>query len=124
MKNPVEIERDPDMLAIMIQPGRARDICTTLCQGSNVVVLSPDVAEIFPDSESVNHACGCWWRLRAKASARRLLSKERGSWHAARRVSRGFRVFAGYPRGIPMAKLGSAGNRRPSVTNAGWKLYR
>jgi len=25
-------------------------------QGSNVVVLSPDVAEIFPDSESVNTA--------------------------------------------------------------------
>jgi hypothetical protein len=25
-------------------------------QGSNVVVLSPDVAEVFPDSESVNNA--------------------------------------------------------------------
>jgi hypothetical protein len=24
--------------------------------GSNVVVLSPDVAEVFPDSESVNEA--------------------------------------------------------------------
>ena len=30
-------------------------------QGSNVVVLSPDVAKLFPDSESVNRAlraCG------------------------------------------------------------------
>jgi hypothetical protein len=25
-------------------------------EGSNVVVLSPDVAEVFPDSESVNEA--------------------------------------------------------------------
>lgn len=25
-------------------------------EGSNVVVLSPDIAEIFPDSESVNNA--------------------------------------------------------------------
>ena len=25
-------------------------------QGSNVVVLSPDIAEVFPDSESVNNA--------------------------------------------------------------------
>ena len=25
-------------------------------QGSNVVVLSPDLAEVFPDSESVNNA--------------------------------------------------------------------
>ncbi len=25
-------------------------------QGSNIVVLSPDVAEVFPDSESVNEA--------------------------------------------------------------------
>ena len=25
-------------------------------QGSNVLVLSPDVAEVFPDSESVNNA--------------------------------------------------------------------
>jgi hypothetical protein len=25
-------------------------------QGSNIVILSPDVAEIFPDSESVNNA--------------------------------------------------------------------
>lgn len=28
-------------------------------KGSNVVVLSPDVAKSFPDSESVNRASGC-----------------------------------------------------------------
>ena len=31
-----------------------RDSC--FAQGTNLVLLDPDVAEAFPDSESVNHA--------------------------------------------------------------------
>ena len=39
-------------------------------EGSNVVVLSPDVAEVFPDSESVNQA------LRILIRAARKVPKE------------------------------------------------
>jgi hypothetical protein len=57
MKKQVEIERDPDMLDDYdFSQGVRGKYVQRFAQGSNVVVLSPDVAEIFPDSESVNTA--------------------------------------------------------------------
>ena len=57
MKKKVEIERDPDMLDDYdFSQGVRGKYVQRFAQGSNVVVLSPDVAEIFPDSESVNTA--------------------------------------------------------------------
>jgi len=57
MKKQVEIERDPDMLDDYdFSQGVRGKYVQRFAQGSNVVVLSPDVAEIFPDSESVNAA--------------------------------------------------------------------
>jgi len=57
MKKQVEIERDPDMLdEYDFSQGVRGKYVQRFAQGSNVVVLSPDVAEIFPDSESVNNA--------------------------------------------------------------------
>ena len=57
MKKQVEIERDPDMLDDYdFSQGVRGKYVQRFAQGSNVVVFSPDVAEIFPDSESVNNA--------------------------------------------------------------------
>lgn len=57
MKKQVESERDPDMLDDYdFSQGVRGKYVQRFAQGSNVVVLSPDVAEIFPDSESVNAA--------------------------------------------------------------------
>ena len=42
-------------------------------EGSNVVILDPDVAELFPDGESVNDA------LRALAKIARKQGKQRAS---------------------------------------------
>jgi hypothetical protein len=57
MKKQVEIEHDPDMLDDYdFSQGVRGKYVQRFAQGSNVVVLSPDVAEIFPDSESVNTA--------------------------------------------------------------------
>ena len=57
MKKQVEIERDPDMLDDYdFSQGVRGKYVQRFAQGSNVVVLSPDLAEIFPDSESVNTA--------------------------------------------------------------------
>ena len=57
MKKPTEIERDPDMLDDYdFSQGVRGKYVQRFAQGSNIVVLSPDVAEIFPDSESVNAA--------------------------------------------------------------------
>jgi hypothetical protein len=57
MKKRVEIERDPDMLDDYdFSQGVRGKYVERFAQGSNVVVLAPDVAEIFPDSESVNTA--------------------------------------------------------------------
>jgi hypothetical protein len=52
-----QVERDPDMLDDYdFSQGVRGKYVQRFAQGSNVVVLSPDVAEIFPDSESVNTA--------------------------------------------------------------------
>ncbi len=57
MKKQIEIERDPDMLDDYdFSEGVRGKYVQRFAQGSNVAVLSPDVAEIFPDSESVNNA--------------------------------------------------------------------
>jgi len=57
MKKQVETERDPDMLDDYdFSQGVRGKYVQRFAQGSNVVILSPDVAEIFPDSESVNTA--------------------------------------------------------------------
>jgi len=57
MKKKTEIERNPDMLDDYdFSKGVRGKYVQRFAQGSNVVVLSPDVAEMFPDSESVNNA--------------------------------------------------------------------
>ncbi len=57
MKKQVEIERDPDMLdEYDFSQGVRGKYVQRFAQGSNVVVLSPDVVEMFPDSEAVNNA--------------------------------------------------------------------
>lgn len=56
MKKQLEIDaRDPDMLDDYdFSQGVRGKYIQRFAEGSNVVVLSPDIAEIFPDSESVN----------------------------------------------------------------------
>ena len=57
MKKEVETERDPDMLDDYdFSQGVRGKYIQRFAQGSNIVVLSPEMAAIFPDSESVNDA--------------------------------------------------------------------
>lgn len=57
MKKQVKSENDPDMLDDYdFSQGVRGKYAERFAQGSNVVVLAPDMAEIFPDSESVNNA--------------------------------------------------------------------
>lgn len=50
-------ENDPEMLDEYDFSGGVRGkYAGRFAQGANVVVLDPDVAEVFPDSESVNTA--------------------------------------------------------------------
>jgi len=52
-----QTKQDPDLLDDYdFSQGVRGKYVQRFAQGSNVVVLSPDVAEIFPDSESVNAA--------------------------------------------------------------------
>jgi hypothetical protein len=51
------IERDPDMLdEYDFSQGMRGKYAQRFAQGSNVVVLAPEIAEVFPDSEAVNKA--------------------------------------------------------------------
>lgn len=47
-------------------------------QGTNVVVLAPDVAEVFPDSAAVNEALRTLVRLSGKTARQKTASKKRG----------------------------------------------
>ena len=57
MKKQSELEHDLDMLDNYdFSQGVRGKYVQRFAQRSNVVVLSPDLAEIFPDSDSVNAA--------------------------------------------------------------------
>ncbi len=57
MSQDLNKERDPDMLDEYDFSGGVRGkYADRFARGSNVVVLDPDVAEVFSDSESVNRA--------------------------------------------------------------------
>ena len=47
-------------------------------EGSNVVVLAPDVAEVFPDSVAVNEALRTLVRISAKTHHAKPMGKKRG----------------------------------------------
>ena len=67
MKKRLEIDRDPDMLDDYdFSQGVRGKYVERFAEGSNVVVLAPDVAEVFPDSASVNRAL----RLLAEVAGR------------------------------------------------------
>ena len=71
MKKQVEVERDPDMLDDYdFSQGVRGKYVQRFAQGSNVVVLSPDLAEIFPDSESVNYALQLLVEIAGKSASR------------------------------------------------------
>jgi hypothetical protein len=57
MKKATKAKRDPDLLAEYdFSQGARGKHAARYAQGTNVVVLSPDVSEFFPDSQSVNAA--------------------------------------------------------------------
>jgi len=57
MKKTVRTLRGPDMLdEYDFSKGVRGKYAERYAEGTNVIVLSPDLAEIFPDSESVNEA--------------------------------------------------------------------
>ena len=57
MKKVTKAKRDPDMLdEYDFSKGVRGKYAKRYAEGTNVVVLAPDVAAVFPDSESVNEA--------------------------------------------------------------------
>ena len=57
MKKVPKSERDPDMLdEYDFSAGVRGKYAGRYAKGSNVVVLDPDVAQVFPDAVSVNQA--------------------------------------------------------------------
>ena len=57
MKKAIKTRRDPDMLdEYDFSKGVRGKYAKRYAEGTNVVILSPDVAQVFPDSDSVNEA--------------------------------------------------------------------
>ncbi len=71
MKKAAKAKRDPDMLAEYdFSQGVRGKYAQRYSEGTNIVMLSPDVAEFFPDSEAVNAA------LRALIEIARKITKK------------------------------------------------
>lgn len=67
MKSPSRAKRKADMLPEYDFSGGVRGKhAANYAKGTNIVVLDPDIAEVFPDSKSVNEAL----RILVKASLR------------------------------------------------------
>ena len=71
MKKAAKAMRDPDMLAEYdFSQGVRGKYAQRYSEGTNLVALSPDVAEFFPDSEAVSTA------LRALIAIAREITKK------------------------------------------------
>ena len=67
MKKAAKSFRDTDMLdEYDFSKGVRGKYAKRYAAGSNVVILSPDVARIFPDSESVNEALRVFVKIARK----------------------------------------------------------
>jgi hypothetical protein len=70
MKKQAKIRRDPDMLdEYDFSQGVRGKYAKRYAEGTNVVLLAPDVAAVFPDSASVNEALRTLVRLTRKRAA-------------------------------------------------------
>jgi hypothetical protein len=71
MKKTSKKQRDHDMLEeYEFSKGVRGKYAQRLAQGSNIIVLAPDLAEIFPDSESVNEVLHALVKLARKSTKR------------------------------------------------------
>lgn len=78
-----EKQSDPDLLKEYdFSKGVRGKYVQRLAAGSNIVVLAPDVAELFPDSESVNEAL----RALANIAQRQVKPPKRNRTNAVKAV--------------------------------------
>ena len=69
MKKAIRTRHDPDMLEEYdFSKGVRGKYAKRYAEGTNIVVLSPDIAQIFPTSESVNEAL----RVLVKAARQKI----------------------------------------------------
>jgi hypothetical protein len=74
MKKAAKAKRDPDMLAEYdFSQGVRGRYAQRYHEGTNIVVLSPDVAEYFPDSEAVNAALRALIEIARKSTKKAVL---------------------------------------------------
>ena len=74
MKKAAKTKRDPDMLAEYdFSQGVRGKYAQRYSEGTNLVALSPDVAEFFPDSEAVNAALRALVDIARKSTKRAII---------------------------------------------------
>jgi len=74
MKKATKAKRDPDMLAEYdFSQGVRGKYAQRYSEGTNIVVLSPDVAEYFPDSKAVNAALRALVQIARKSTKKAVL---------------------------------------------------
>ena len=74
MKKAAKAKRDRDMLAEYdFSQGVRGKYAQRYSEGTNIVVLSPDVAEFFPDSEAVNAALRALVEIARKSTKKAVI---------------------------------------------------
>jgi hypothetical protein len=78
MKRAAKAKRDPDMLdEYDFSKGVRGKYAKRYAEGTNVVVLAPDVAAVFPDADSVNEALRALVKIASKSGKGAMPSKGR-----------------------------------------------
>ena len=76
MKKETNSKKDPEMLdEYDFSKGVRGKYARRFAEGNNLVVLAPDVAKVFPDSNSVNDALRALMQI-----ARKVTTKKRASF--------------------------------------------
>ena len=71
MKKAIKKRNDPDMLdEYDFSKGVRGKYAKRYAAGTNVVLLAPDVAAVFPDADSVNEALRALMKIARKAGAK------------------------------------------------------
>jgi hypothetical protein len=78
MKKAAKVERDPDMLdEYDFSNGDRGKHAEQYAAGTNVVVLAPDVADVFPDAESVNEALRALVKIARNSGKKAVTGKKK-----------------------------------------------
>ena len=126
MKKVLRTRRDPDMLdEYDFSKGVRGKYAKRYAEGTNIVVLSPDVAEVFPNSDSVNEALRVLVKVARQKSRKSLhKAKERTGQNVRKHAHADHATYAAFWLGLTQLKRGFISRRFGRGRRASLQTFR